>query len=77
MRMRSSASTLVFIALTALAACETEKSSSPLSPTVAGPIGYNAVLAILTGLGVVGSIWLAHATSGMAASRSATAPVSQ
>ncbi|HET9370777.1 MAG TPA: hypothetical protein VFO19_11040 [Vicinamibacterales bacterium] len=36
--MRSSASAFVLVALTALAGCETDKSSSPLSPTVAGPI---------------------------------------
>ena len=42
--------------------------------TVAGPIGYTSVLAILTGLGVVGSIWLAHATRGLAAMRPAPGP---
>jgi hypothetical protein len=45
--------------------------------TVARPIGYTAVLAILTGLGVVGSIWLAHATSGLAPIRPAPAPISR
>jgi hypothetical protein len=45
--------------------------------TVAGPIGYTNVLAILTGLGVVGSIWLAHATRGLAAMRPAAVPISR
>ena len=45
--------------------------------TVARPIGYTSVLAVLTGLGVVGSIWLAHATRGLAATRPLSAPVSR
>ncbi len=35
--------------------------------TVARPIGYTSVLAVLTGLGVIGSVWLIHATRALAA----------
>jgi len=45
--------------------------------TIARPIGYTSVLAILTGLGVIGSVWLAHATRAMADHRSAPAAVSR
>jgi hypothetical protein len=45
--------------------------------TVARPIGYTSVLAILTGLGVVGSLWLARATRGMVGSESAAVEVSR
>jgi hypothetical protein len=45
--------------------------------TVARPIGYTSVLATLTGLGVVGSLWLAHATRGMVGSESTTPEVSR
>jgi MFS family permease len=45
--------------------------------TVAGPIGYITVLAFLTGLGVVGSMWLTHATRGLAPTRPATVPISR
>ena len=45
--------------------------------TVARPIGYSSVLAILTGLGVIGSGWLIHATRGMAPAQTAPAPVSR
>jgi MFS family permease len=45
--------------------------------TVARPIGYSSVLAVLTALGALGSIWLAHATRGLAASRPVSAPVSR
>ncbi|MGH9132671.1 MAG: hypothetical protein ACRDZZ_01945, partial [Ilumatobacteraceae bacterium] len=45
--------------------------------TVARPIGYSSVLAVLTGLGAIGSLWLIHATSGLGASRAAPEPISQ
>jgi hypothetical protein len=52
--------------------------TSPLVvSTVARPIGYTSVLAVLTGLGAIGSIWLAHATSGLAPSPPVSAPVSR
>ena len=45
--------------------------------TVARPIGYTSVLAILTVLGGIGSVWLIHATRAMTPARPAPVPVSR
>jgi hypothetical protein len=37
--------------------------------TVARPVGYTSVLAVLTGLGLIGSVWLIHATRELAPTR--------
>jgi hypothetical protein len=45
--------------------------------TIARPIGYTSVLAILTGLGIVGSLWLAHATRALGPAGHAAVAISR